>query len=427
MSKSENSNINVCDNELIIKASDALSLIPQFSGDSRLLNLYIRKCEYAILKYQGDQNRNEYLMQCFTSKLTGNAAALISERNDITTWNELKNLLDQHFGDPRSEECVAIELESLKLKNNESFSDFCHRIQSVRSILLAKVNRLANSSLREAKHIIYNNTCLNVFLYNLPENMIRMVRIKNPTTLEEAHKYVLEEINFQEQYNRRNRFFDNKPKIPAQPTMQQKFNFPFTAQPPMAKNIPFQASGFPQNPQFKFGIPQNNNQFRFGIPPGMGRPMQSSGFMAQPGGYRPQQQFGYHPPQQFGYRPPQFGNSLPQQQLNNTRPFDKKPIPSNDVSMRTAPAKPQFYLNEPYVEDYNNCIYPNKLPYYYEQDDMTPETDYEEPYFEQYPVSQIDNLLVDSVNNIDLDIGAPAQNRDNSENFQVKASEFPQK
>lgn len=73
-------------------------------------------------------------MQIITSKLKGKAAALISERGDFDTYDELKSLLVQHFGDPRSEDCVAIELETLKIKHNESyleFQHFCSRIQDI--------------------------------------------------------------------------------------------------------------------------------------------------------------------------------------------------------------------------------------------------------------------------------------------------------
>lgn len=104
----------------------------------------------------------------------------------------------QHFGDPRSEECVAIELETLKIKQSESYLQFCSRIQDIRAILISKVNQNSSTTLREAKTIIYNNTSLNVFMYNLPEHMVRIVRIKNPTSLEDALKYVLEEVNFQD-------------------------------------------------------------------------------------------------------------------------------------------------------------------------------------------------------------------------------------
>lgn len=42
---------------------------------------------------------------------------------------------------------------------------------------------------------------LNVFLYNLPEHMVRIVRLKMPVTLEKELSIVLEKKKFQEQYS----------------------------------------------------------------------------------------------------------------------------------------------------------------------------------------------------------------------------------
>ncbi|KAL0839869.1 hypothetical protein ABMA28_016493 [Loxostege sticticalis] len=180
-------------------------IIPLFDGNYRQLNLFIRKCEYILSLYQGGNEQMRYNMHVLTSRLTGDAAALVSEREDLETWDQLKTILTQHFGDPRSEECIAIKLETIKINPNERYLHFCNRIQSIRSNLFSKLNQLEDQALRESKIQIYNKTAMNVFLYNLPEDLIRVVKIKNPTTLEEALEIVLEEENFQLQYKLRNK------------------------------------------------------------------------------------------------------------------------------------------------------------------------------------------------------------------------------
>lgn len=184
---------------------EIVQLIPVFNGDKRQLNLYFRKCQYVVDRFKGSVEQNLYVFNVITSRLRDDAAALLSEREDVVTWSMLKELLTQHFGDPRSEACINIELESLKINSGESYLDFCNRIQGVRSLLMSKVNTIDNEELKLAKSVIYNNTALNVFLYNLPENMLRIVRLKSPATLEAALSIVLEEVNFLEQYNTRNR------------------------------------------------------------------------------------------------------------------------------------------------------------------------------------------------------------------------------
>lgn len=98
-----------------------------------------------------------------------------------------------------------MELDSLKKDRNESYLDFCHRVQHLRSILFSKINETVNNpEIRQAKQAIYNNTSLNVFLFNLPAYLVRLVRLRNVTTLEDALKTVLEEQNFQTVYDSKN-------------------------------------------------------------------------------------------------------------------------------------------------------------------------------------------------------------------------------
>lgn len=104
------------------------------------------------------------------------------------------------------------QINEIKHKFSYVKSEFCSRIQDIRAILMSKVNQNSSLSLREAKRVIYNNTSLNVFLYNLPEHMVRIVRIKNPDSLEAALKHVLEEVNFQEEYNLSSKMLQHRPQ-----------------------------------------------------------------------------------------------------------------------------------------------------------------------------------------------------------------------
>lgn len=356
---------------------EIVQIIPYFTGDKRQLNLFLRKCQYVIDSYSSvKEEQNVYVFNIITSRLTENAAALLSERDDILTWSALKALLIQHFGDPRSEACINIELESLKIKSGENYLDFCNRIQSVRSLLISKVNANVESDLKKAKLIIYDNTALNVFLYNLPENLVRIVRLKAPSTLEAALSVVLEEVNFMEQYNMRNRIHGNNQgsTLGSRPLVSQ--GQPMGYKPMLGSN------GNNVTPKFNFGIPQNAQirtpQFQgqgqgnfvtrppsFGYRPQYSFPPQHFGlprFGLQPQqafGYRPPQQFGYKVPQPFGYRPPQpFGYkpNLPALGPPNIPPQGQRPqLQSADVSMRTAPQRPPqngFRINEITTNDH---------------------------------------------------------------------------
>lgn len=375
---------------------EVLNLIPEFNGETKTLSLFLRKCTYVITRYQGTTSRNEFLMQCITSKLIGKAAALISERGDFETYEELQALLVQHFGDPRSEECVALELETLKMKSNESYLEFCGRIQDVRAILLSKVNQNSSATLREAKRVIYNNTSLNVFLYNLPEHMVRLVRMKDPNSLEDALKHVLEEVNFQEQYNMRTKMLQNKPMQfnfrPALPAPQGQFKFGIPNQInnfTQPNNLNFPRAPMPM--QFK---PQFNSGARpqFGFRPQVSQPI---GFRPQAGqfGYRPQlqpAQGGFKPqPGQFGYRPPQLGFRPQPGQFNYRAPQPQGPRPNphytNDVSMRTAPYPQKANINEMYTTNEGEYNYQD-----YDYDDADYQTYYDDMVCKTYDEPQHD-------------------------------------
>lgn len=196
---------------IVVIPPGVLKIIPLFSGESRLLSLFIRKTEYIINLYRGNDIQNEYLFNAITSRLSGEAANLIGERDSIHSWAELKRVLQDHFGDPRTEDCLILELESLKINQGESYLDFCHRVQQLRSILISKINEsVDDEATRLSKQNIYTNLSLNVFLYNLPRYLVRLVRQKNVSTLEDALKAVLEEQFFQEVYDQKQ---SQKPKF----------------------------------------------------------------------------------------------------------------------------------------------------------------------------------------------------------------------
>lgn len=358
--------------------SEVLCIVPRYDGDEKLLNLFISKSEYVIKAFQveGNSAQNLYVYHCITSKLTGRAAALLSDHQDLVSWDILKGILIQHFGDPRSEECIAMELEGLKIKQGESFIQFCQKIQNIRSSLFAKLNLISDQGVKAAKMIIYNNLAMNVFLFNLPEDMIRIVRLKGCSTLEMALSIVTEEVNFLQQYNAKN----NKQKMitPNTPTPLRPTTNGF--RPPF---------GQPVQHNFKFGIPQNQNAFgfrpNFNVMP-QNRSAAPQGFRYGTPQYVPQRNVNPNPaqymrppfqhggykfgiPQQTGFR---FG--IPNQQLPNSyqhkfgqqQSASKPNYVDTDVSMRTAPVRQNMVTGELF---YNEDPYQNN-PYYTDNYDV---------------------------------------------------------
>lgn len=356
-------------NQIQLIPEEIQSIIPRFDGDEKLLNLFISKCEYVIRSFRGEDNQAQqtYLYHCITSRLIGKAAVLVSERENIHTWEELKEIFIQHFGDPRSEACISIELDNLKIKQGESYIEFCYRIQNVRSSLISKVNILPDEGIKAAKYIIYNNAALNVFLYNLPEDMIKFVRLNKCTTLETALSVVMEEVNFQTRYNAKNKVksnFNNN----NQGNQNQLPKHTFTA--PLQHKFGNQTNNQTFKPAFKSNFEPNNNNF-------------PNRFNNQPQGFKPNLQQPFRPnvnrpfngpPQQFprtvnNYKQSGFFKANPNQQfrfgINNNNQQSKQ---NADVSMRTVrnnmlndQEQPDYdyeqdayeYIDESNIEEYN--------------------------------------------------------------------------
>lgn len=381
---------------------DTLTIIPKYDGEENVLNLFLSKCEYVVngSRIRGNLQQELYLFHVISSRLTGRAAALLSDNPNVTSYEDLKLLLTQHFGDPRSEECIAIELENLKLKTGESYIQFCHRIQGVRSSLLAKVNRLPDEGLKAAKMIVYNNIALNVFLYNLPEDLIRIVRLKGCSNLESALSIVTEEVNFKFQYEAKNKLLKhttghsplyNVRDTPKPLNIDQNLKPIFNSMP--NSNFRF---GIPQN-NFRFGMPQNNfhsavPKNNFGFKPSFG---QQNSFIPPPQGYRfgmsqnqPSRNFGQGPAQRMPFQQNSFKFGIPHQpnykfgipnqsqyNLNQNKfgsPAQGPRLQNTDVSMRTAPIRQNmitnelFYMEQPpsyneyypeYIDEYNYDYY----------------------------------------------------------------------
>lgn len=413
---------------------EMLGIIPKFDGDARLLNLFVAKAEYVIDAFRSrDENaaQDTYVFHAITGRLIGKAAHLISERQEIVNWTDLKRVFTQHFGDPRSEECIAIELENLKIHPGESFLDFCHRIQNVKCTLFSKVNVIEPDFMRAPKRVIYDKMALNVFLYNLPEDMIRIVRLHDCDSLEDALSVVMEEVNFLNQYHAKNKNRQNYAPKTTQYNTSPVPNFkPVFPQNKFLGQTP--KFGQPQNQGFKFGIPYQHQTppqaqgYRFGIPQNQ-TPRAILPYQNMQPQHRPFMP--YNQPRFNSYHPanrPQFKYGIPPayQQMQGQRPQGPQtPKFDNDVSMRTAPhhnptVAPRTANNLFYTEMAYQPEYPAE--YLYNMMEGNNEID-------QYPDADTVEFPVDECAAFESQAQDYAQASE-TENFQPQASKTdPQK
>lgn len=239
--------------------------IPHFDGNKRQLNRFLISCEHLLKNFQNTNNLadpiNTCLIDSILNKLSGRAADLICSRTELTNWNDIKNTLILTFSDQRGIDCLIQELINLKPYKNESSLQFGIRIQDTRSLLFAKLSStIQNAQEKIIKITHYDDFALKTFINGLPYNLQLVVRLKNPTSLEQAMSFVTEEENFR-QYSHNSQHI-NKPQF--KPDLQTNQRNPNSINSPNYSNRqthPFVNYNIPQfnrGNNFAQMIPQNS-------------------------------------------------------------------------------------------------------------------------------------------------------------------------
>ncbi|KAL3282622.1 hypothetical protein HHI36_005797 [Cryptolaemus montrouzieri] len=106
---------------------------------------------------------NRLLLEQIKSKLIGEARdVLINSR--CTRWGEIKDLLTQKFGDPRSEELLLHDMTTCFQNSNETYENYFDNIKRKLQILLEHVSiRELNQDIRISKENMYTSQALNTF------------------------------------------------------------------------------------------------------------------------------------------------------------------------------------------------------------------------------------------------------------------------
>lgn len=183
-----------------------LDSITPYDGSVHTLNIFINSCERIIAKYFNNDNHadpiNDTIYNCIIGKFRGRALLLVGNRIEIQTWAALKETLISTFADQRSVECLIQDLLILRPLKNETTFNFGQRCQDTRELIRAKVNLQPGTAAEKlVMNRTYDNLALNTFIRHIPHHTQVMVRIKNPSTIEEALAIVIEEENFKYSQN----------------------------------------------------------------------------------------------------------------------------------------------------------------------------------------------------------------------------------
>lgn len=179
-----------------------INIIPLFDGNPQTLPVYVESCEFLIHNYANLNDPtdpiNSFIMRIVQSRLTGKALQLIGSRGKLTTWRELKALLELNFADQRSEKCLLSDLIHVKPERGLSPYNFGNKCKDTLNLLLTKVKQTETEERTVLKTQMYAETALETYLKGLMHygKLGDKVRFRNPQNLETAMAYVIEEENF---------------------------------------------------------------------------------------------------------------------------------------------------------------------------------------------------------------------------------------
>lgn len=171
-----------------IEINMARDMVPEYSGGSKNLAYFLNQAENYLNLLKTEENTifNRLLLETVKSKLTGEARnVLINSR--CTRWADIKEMLTQKFGDPRSEELLLHDLTTCYQNFNENYEQYHERIKNRLQILLEHVSvREINRDIRICKENNYNNQALSTFKAGVLEPYCRHLMSLNITSLEQA-------------------------------------------------------------------------------------------------------------------------------------------------------------------------------------------------------------------------------------------------
>lgn len=170
-----------------------LNKLHPFNGDSRELQNFIDLIDriHPILAKYDD------LGQCIfsdiiKSKLVGKAREVAEINAHITSWDDMKTMLINNFGDRLTIEDLFDELRAAKFKTNSV--EFYNEIKTIlrRLNTKTKTEYQANNILMQQTITANKESALNIFKNKLPEPMRSILYCRKPHSLEESIKILHE-------------------------------------------------------------------------------------------------------------------------------------------------------------------------------------------------------------------------------------------
>jgi len=171
-----------------ISALDAIKLIPNYSGQTDIYP-FLNACEVIINTVDSEQH--SFMLKMIAATKLSDRAFNVTRYKEITEWGDMKKILLDAFETPYGAANLQIELNIIKMKNNETICAYNNRVEEIYQKLCNTV--AIDKPLAEAKILRDNirEQALVSYINGLSDQIKFEVKTKNPTTLEQAMQIAL--------------------------------------------------------------------------------------------------------------------------------------------------------------------------------------------------------------------------------------------
>ncbi|KAL1488664.1 hypothetical protein ABEB36_014464 [Hypothenemus hampei] len=206
----------------IYNLKDIFMLILEYDGDPISLNSFLNACNTAYSICSGDQHT--FLIIRIKNQLRGRAAQLINSR-DLNQWEEISNLLNIHFGNPRDINSLILDLQKLKQLPQENPITFCNRVINLNSKMQSSITKQNLSRDQKlAQSDLIENMTLNTLLTGLEPKIGQIIRASSPNSIVDAVQKIKREMQLSYFEGQRSNIRSQSNSKPS-PSRSQKQNF----------------------------------------------------------------------------------------------------------------------------------------------------------------------------------------------------------
>ena len=166
-----------------LSAIDAIKLIPNYSGQTEIYP-FLNACEVIINTVEADQQ--PFMLKMIAATKLSDRAFNVTRYKEIKIWGDMKKVLLDAFETPYGTANLQIELNIIKMKNNETISAYNNRVEEIYQKLC---NVMAIDKPPTEAKILRDNIseqALVSYVNGLRDQLKFEVKTKNPTSLEQA-------------------------------------------------------------------------------------------------------------------------------------------------------------------------------------------------------------------------------------------------